>query len=257
MTVPIFSRAAGLIRYLRVFASWGDVQSYREIAHFGSNLPVSVRVRGMPVPLPLRPGTTDAAVLWDTFHGRYHLPPFALPASPVILDLGANVGFTCAHLATLYPNSRIVAVEMDRGNAECATRLFTSLPQCELVHAAIWSFDGEVRYDPHESEWGYHVDINPSHDSLISVPAISMSTLAERYGLERIHYVKMDIEGAEWPVLSGNRAWLSRVDAIKVELHPQFNPMATYENCAPLLEASGFACKRDPIHFNALVAHRR
>ena len=45
------------------------------------------------------PSTQDAAVLWSTFHGRYHLPPTDLPQDCVILDLGGNVGYTVLHFA--------------------------------------------------------------------------------------------------------------------------------------------------------------
>lgn len=256
MKLSVLSRATGLIRYLQVFSSLKDVLAYRRLAYFGGEELTTVRIRGVPVPIPLRPHTTDATVLWETFGRQYHLPPVGLPKSPVILDLGANVGFTAVHMSVLYPGSRIIAVEMDDRNAECARRLLSNFPNCQVVQAAIWSDDGEVAYDPRGEEWGFHVEVNPSSDHLIRVPAITISTLMDRQELDHVDYLKMDIEGAEWPVLSSHTSWLHRVNALKIELHPQFNPRAVYENCAGVLENHGFICERDSIHFNALSATR-
>ena len=58
--------------------------------------------------------------MWDTFFHRFHLPPGELARGACIVDLGANVGYTAAHLAALYPESRIIAVEMDGRNAAVA-----------------------------------------------------------------------------------------------------------------------------------------
>ena len=62
--------------------------------------PLTVQPRALGgAPLLVRPGTTDAQVLDDTFVGLYHLPPIDLPDGAVVLDLGGNVGYTAAHFA--------------------------------------------------------------------------------------------------------------------------------------------------------------
>src|SRR5262245_17737541 len=96
----IASKVAGLLTYRRLFAGMSDVFAFRRLRHQRSSLPaapVGFRIRALDGALQYcRPGTTDAMVLIDTFIEGYHLPPTTLRDDAVILDLGANVGYTMA-----------------------------------------------------------------------------------------------------------------------------------------------------------------
>jgi len=90
---------------------------------------VRVHPRVLGHPVWVRIGTTDYQTLRNTVVSQYHLPlqPLAvdslqLGAKPVILDLGANAGYTVAHFAAVYPTARIVGVEMDAENVRLAQR---------------------------------------------------------------------------------------------------------------------------------------
>ena len=212
--------------------------------------PRMVRVRGVPIPLLCRPGTSDAEVLWDTFGGAYHRPPRPLPRRANILDLGANVGYTAVDFAVRYPGARIVAVELDRENAALAERNLSPFGErCVVLRAAVWSSDGEVAYGGEEA-WGLRVV--PGAGGGRSAPALRISTLLRRFALERVDYVKMDIEGSEAEVLSDPK-WMNRVAMIKIEVHPP----ATVESSAEALRSAGFRVRRDRRHRQCLWASRK
>jgi FkbM family methyltransferase len=151
-----------------------------------THAPVEVRcVATGNLPLLMRPGTTDARVLDDTFIGLYHLPPAPLPDDAIILDLGANVGYTAVHFATLYPRARIVSVELDEGSADLARRNTAAFAdRISVLHAAAWFEDSTVTYTTGD-EWGLQVreqwagtpeHARPAHATgarVISVPALS------------------------------------------------------------------------------------
>jgi FkbM family methyltransferase len=205
--------------------------------------PVSVRVKQLGGRAVLcRPGTTDARVLWDTYGRGDQLPPNPLPGRCTVVDLGANVGYTAAHLAALYPQSRIVAVEMDRQNLDLArSNLLGSPAECRLVHAAVWSSDGEVSYGGEEA-WGFRVgELDGGNGATRRAPARSLNSIFEEHGLDLVDYLKMDIEGAEAAVFEGPMEWADRVRAMRVELHPP----ATWERCSATLTAHGFECSRE------------
>lgn len=252
----MFGRVGGLLNYLRVFPSLRDIRAFRGVAYQGADQSVVVRTRATGnVELHIRPRTSDAAVLWDTFHEQFHLPPIALPANPVVVDLGANVGYTAVHFAKRYAGATVVAVEMDGGNCAAARRHVEQVAGCRLMHAAVWSSDGSVGYDANAEAWGFHVDSQPAGNSVV-VAAKTMKTILAENGLDKVDYVKMDIEGAEWPVLSSGGEWLPKVRSLKIELHPKFNKDATYENCAAVLGKYGFSCRRDDRHWDTLIAVR-
>ena len=214
--------------------------------------PVKMRVRALGGGVVLcRPGTSDARVLYDTFHGLFHLPAEPLPFDAFVLDLGANVGYTAAQFAVLAPRGRIIAVEMDRGNAElAAANLKRFGARCTVIHAAVWNVNTEVTYEAGEED-EYRVGVSATGTT---VKAEMVDTILGTLGLEKqpIDYVKMDIEGAESTVLPHAGPWLDRTRAISVEVHPP----VTVGECAAWLVARGFACRPHPDHWSAVIAVR-
>ena len=197
--------------------------------------------------------------MWDTFFHQYHLPPSDLAlTSGVILDLGANVGYTAVHFAHRYPRSRVIAVEMDASNAALATANTASLSNVTVVNAAVWREDGAVAYDSNGSEWGFHVESGESANSgvLRSVRAISVASLLHECGVDSVDFLKMDIEGAEVEVIGDGGGWCEKVKCMKVEMHPAFNKLATFDHLSAQLVALGFRCEPDLRHPNTLIAVR-
>jgi FkbM family methyltransferase len=195
-----------------------------------------------------RPATTDLCVFNDTFSGRYHLPPADLQIR-TILDIGSNIGLTMAHYASLYPEARILGIEMDQGNAEvCRANIAPYGTRCEVLVGAAWKEDGEVAYGGH-TEWGFRITPE-SCGSSRQVRAFSMPSLIDRLGVARVDFVKMDIEGAELEVLADAWKWSDRVGCLKVEVHPPY----TLAACLRDLEAAGARCEVQQNHFGCVLA---
>lgn len=217
-----------------------------------SAAPVPVRVRALGNrDVLIRPLTSDAAALRDAFAGRYHLPPAPLPPAANILDLGANIGLTAAHYAVLAPTARIVAVEMDPGNAALASRNVQPWrDRIEVITAAVWWESATVSYAaPPGHEFGFHI-VHSTDGDTRTAPAITVGELVETHG--RIDFLKMDIEGAEREVLRRAADWADQVDAIKVETHGDY----TAEMCSRDLEALGFRTTIDDRHWSAVTGVR-
>jgi len=248
------SALADALKALIVCSHWEDVQGYLTCARAeDAGSPLELHVRGVPFPLLCRPGTSDADVLWDTFGRRYHLPPVSLPQDAVILDLGANVGYTAIDFAVRYPQAKIIAVELDDQNVGIAERnLHVVGDRCTLVRAAVWAETKEVSYGG-DSTCGFHVliagEVAPSYRR---TAAVTVDDLLSRFSIDRVDYLKMDIEGAEASVLTPGAPWMRVVDVLKVEVHPP----ATLEECHGVLSGQGFAVRRDRHHPASLVAVR-
>jgi FkbM family methyltransferase len=195
-----------------------------------------------------RTKTTDFCVFNDTFAGRHHLPPADLQIR-TILDLGSNIGLTMAHYASLYPAASLLGIEMDQGNADmCRANIAPYVPRCEVLVGAAWKEDGEITYGG-DTEWGFRV-IPESCDGPHRVRAFSIPSLIDRLGVQRVDFMKMDIEGAEMDVLAGARKWAERVGCLKVEVHPPY----TLTACVRDLEGAGMRCEVLPNHFGCVLA---
>jgi FkbM family methyltransferase len=249
---------------LRLTADLRSYTNYRQLGRPSARRRRGGRVQVRLRPLHgarvlLRPGTSDAAVVQNTFAGGYHLPPTdaRLSVEPRILDLGSNIGLTVAHFAVLYPTARILGVEMDADNAKLA--LHNTEPwqdRCQIVNSAAWHSDGEVRYRRTAGrEAGFQIVEGADSQTGRSARAVSMDNLIAELaaGDTGIDYVKMDIEGAEEQVLRINTSWAERVHSIKVELH---RDAYSFDACRADLEALGFRTRVDDRHWATVIGVR-
>jgi len=200
----------------------------------------------------IRAGTTDAKVVWETFSGRYHLPPDELRPR-TIWDLGANIGLTMAHMAVLYPETRLIGVELDEENARlCARNVAPWAERCEMRRAAVWDSSGEVEYRAEQGhEWGFRV--GGGDGARRTAPALSLDELLAAGESDVIDYVKMDIEGAESRVLRHNTDWARHVRCINVEIHDPYS----LKECISDLARLGFDTEVEPRHRACVTGARR
>ena len=215
---------------------------------------VALRVRELDgATVYCRSGLSDLGVIYDTFEEVFHLPPADVGEVRTILDLGSNIGLTIAHMATVYPEARILGVEMDAGNFEFARRNIEVYGErCQVKHAAVWREPGEVTYGG-SRESGYAIGDGGS----TKVPAVTIDSLIDELGIDEVDYIKMDIEGAEKEVLANAGSWLPRVRSIKVEVHPEkTSTLYTLNNCMDDLERHGFRCSVGTRHHACVVGVR-
>ena len=157
--------------------------------------------------------------------GEYDFVAALFPDQPParIVDLGANVGAFSARCLSLWPHASVLAVEaagdtfdvLDRNRRRSPTRDWT------VVRGAVWSEDGTVTFEAAEQSTGSKVVSADAATNVVSVPAVRLRTLLERYGSGAVDLLKMDIEGAEEAVLEDAPELLDRIDTLIVEVHPQ------------------------------------
>jgi FkbM family methyltransferase len=239
-----------------------DIRSFREFRRLenpprrlrGPEATVTVRFRALaPASVELRPHTEDDGLARDVFFASFHLPPAGVDRRELrrIWDLGANVGLTMAHMATLFPHAHITGVELDADNAALCERNVSHWPdRCEVIPAGVWTRTGTVGYErPPGRVQSFHV---VDDGGATRAPAISLNALLERSGRPIIDYVKMDIEGAERAVLNENAEWASHVRSIKVELHDGYS----IPECLADLERLGFTAAPIPRHHAGVAGVR-
>ncbi len=199
---------------------------------------VEIRLRGLRgSSVRLRPGSADVQTVVDVFRDGEHLPPPPLGPPDLILDLGANVGLTMAHFATLFPSAQIVGAELDPENAElCRQNVAAWAGRCQVIAAGIWTADGPVAYVRREGREVSHAITAGASDATAAAQAISLGSLLNSVTSGLVDYVKMDIEGAERDVLRDGLSWAGRVRSIRVEVHPPY----TVAECAADLARLGF-----------------
>jgi FkbM family methyltransferase len=135
--------------------------------------------------------------------------------APVILDCGANIGYTSLHYKRLYPRARITAFEPDPAFVPLLRRNLSrnGAEDVAVVAAAAWTRDG-VGHWVMEGKDGSRLVEQPTATS-IQVPTVDLA----RYLDGDIDLLKIDIEGAEFQVVPHLAPLLHRVKNILVECH--------------------------------------
>lgn len=248
----IFTRLGKKLRYLRLaVVNLGPLSavSYwwaKALRKRGSDEPRSLTSKYLDHPVYFRPRTTDLAVFQQIFVEREYLCLDDVSAAGLIIDCGANVGYSAAYLLSRFPDCELIAVEPDPGNfALLARNLAPYGDRVTLVESGVWSHPArlcisETRYGG-GGEWGVQVRECTSNDEP-GFTAVDIASLLERAGHARVSVLKIDIEGAEGVVFSHNyQGWLERVDCLVIELHDDSSFGKCSQIFADAIEGQNFA----------------
>jgi FkbM family methyltransferase len=184
---------------------------------------MEVMLPGTDIPLTLRLGTSDISVFKEIFIDLEY--GWAFNKSPsVIVDAGGYIGLSAAFFAHTYPEAMIIAIEPDARNYELLTLNTARFPNVHAVRAAVWKESGTISLtDPGFGAWG--LQVSESFAPVTGgdlVRAVTIDEIKQEFGLDRIHLLKVDVEGSEKEIFSTADSWISSVDAICIELHDRF-----------------------------------
>lgn len=164
-----------------------------------------------------------------------------------VLDLGGNVGISCLWWTRQYPEAQITTWEPHPTHCDllethmrsngCAARI-------RLYRAAAGTTDGEVELTDDDDASTIRESFRATK-GCICVPLVDVFRTAPS---GRIDILKMDIEGAEYPILSDIRfeELASRTRFIVLEWHNRTSADLGEQWCIERLQNCGFFVQSDP-----------
>jgi FkbM family methyltransferase len=138
---------------------------------------------------------------------------------PLILDCGANIGMSVLRYKHLYPESRIIAFEPDKEICSVLRQNLrqNGVGQVEVVEAAVWIEEGAQSFFSEGADGSRLVDPVIGHAAgHVVVQAVDFAKYVKN---QKVDFIKLDIEGAEYRVIEHISPYLSNVDKILVEIH--------------------------------------
>lgn len=212
----------------RIFGGLG-VPAALEYLYFhtlglGNKLEYRIRPRGIAHPLIIRRPASDIDVLKQIYVDREYASIDDLPDVRLVIDCGANVGYSSAYFLSIFPQAQVVAVEPDPRNFATLERNLAPYGQrARCFHAGVWSQAAPLVIAENSygdgRDWSRQVRVCAPSETA-DFAGVDIATLLAQSGHERISLLKVDIEGAEAVVFAENFTfWLERVDAIAIELH--------------------------------------
>jgi FkbM family methyltransferase len=182
-----------------------------------------------------RPGTLDEAIFnCVVLFNEYRLPR-RFAADDIVLDIGAHIG-SFAHAAVSRGCEHVYSVEPDHANIEIASknlRPYIDAGHVRLLRGAVWRSDAnddQLRFDGYHPFPRSYIEmfgiLNTGNGSVMwgvgqpveKIAFDHLVDLATDNGQNRIRLLKLDCEGAEWPILMTSQR-LHLVDEISGEFH--------------------------------------
>lgn len=172
--------------------------------------------------LTVRGKSTDVNFARGIF-SRNEYPVLCDPEScDLIIDAGANVGYSVAFFRRNYANAKIVALEIEKSNYSLLCQNTAAMYGVECRNEALWKTVSKVKIvNPDSSRDGFlekgDFHVVPSNDGDILATTIC-EILDQNAGARKI-IVKLDIEGAEAEIFENARDWIGRVEYVFLEVH--------------------------------------
>jgi FkbM family methyltransferase len=153
--------------------------------------------------------------------------------------LGANCGLFSVWAAL--SGAHVVAIEAQQGFARRIEELARHNNVADRVHVencmagGVTTLGSSIGLLTDDRRWAA-----ASHSAPVRPASASVPDLIAKYLIDRISLLKMDIEGGEFAVLSGeeNLDWLQRTSQLVLEVHPGFGDSGAL---MARLRAHGFA----------------
>jgi FkbM family methyltransferase len=205
------------------------------------------QLKGSGLTMTVRHCTRDVDILNEIFSVECYAPPVEVARlldaleSPAIMDLGANIGLFGLYAFGRWPDARVLGFEPDSANAELLDRTIAAnglADRWRAVRAACSNRDGIARFSAgHLSESKIS---EAGHSNVVEVPMVDAFDACRDADI-----LKIDIEGAEWSILTDPRLSQLRAFAIVLEWHLLESPEPDAAAFATrLLQSAGFAHTR-------------
>jgi FkbM family methyltransferase len=224
----------------------------------GKDSHVNVRRQGLRWNLDLREGIDFSIYLLGAFEpGTQKTLSKLIKPGDIVFDIGANIGaHTLGMARSVGPSGKVYAFEPADFAFAKLRQNFSLNPELESRLHAHQVFLGApiAESTPMQvyASWPLRHDrtVHPKHRGrLVSAAQASADTLdsfVERYKIDRVDLIKMDVDGCELPVLQGGLQTIQRFHPILVmEMSPYVHAEHNYNfgDFITLLRNSGYSVR--------------
>jgi FkbM family methyltransferase len=159
-----------------------------------------------------------------------------LPDNALIIDCGSNIGISILYLKKIAPNSRIIAFEPDESNFMILEKNINvnQLHKIELHKAAVWTENTTLSFRVTGS-MGSTID-QEKHDTSVKVQALRLKDFLQ----QKVDFLKIDIEGAEFEVLKDIAPDLHNVQTLFLEYHGTYQQNGELLQILNIVQQAGF-----------------
>jgi FkbM family methyltransferase len=216
-----------LLRLATCVRALGSVNAWKIfVLARGSGRELSLELPGQPGTFWFR-GRSDRGVVSHFYHPMFRI--LDSPDHPIryIVDAGANIGDETIRFSHFFPQAEVVAIEASSENFEMLQKNIRGRNNVTGLHAGLWPVQANLEVIPSESMEAFRV-VEIDHPTGDSIQGVSVDSILQKMGWDRIDVLKLDIEGAEYELFDRNvDGWIDRVSAFVFEVPDSDRPGST------------------------------
>lgn len=206
-----------ILRYIKRFGVVQGLEVYRKLQN--SKGVISLKLNDYREIIHLRSNSSDPMVFYQVcVMNEYDFDYGLTPA--FIVDAGANIGLTAAYFANHYPQAKIVSIEPEKENFAMLLSNTKGYKNIVPIRAGLWNESKKLSVaNTKSASWAFTLE-ESGDTATESFDAVTLDSILDQFNQSYIDILKIDIEGAEIELFTGNyHTWLSRTKIIVIELH--------------------------------------
>jgi len=168
-----------------------------------------------------------------------------LAGRAVFFDIGANIGWFTLLAASKLPQLTVHAFEPVPKTFELLTRNveLNGLSNVVANNLGLWDADKQLRFTSYRGPKNFVTD-DPHEKRVVEVPCVRLDSYVRQKGIDRIDFIKCDVEGTELHFLRGAQ------DTLRT-----FRPELLIETTEPCANKYGYS-SRDVLEFLTALGYR-
>ena len=192
----------------------------------------------------VRVNSSDIFLLWEIYRFRIYADA-ERPIRPhdTIVDIGAHIGVFTTWAAQQAAAGRVIAYEAARDNFQLLEEnvALNSLENVAVRHSAVFFPAGKLAFNQPEGNGALGSVLQAASAHAEEVEAVTLEDIYAAHGLEKIDFLKLDAEGAEYPILlNASPAALGGIGRMVLEYHEFPRLDWNHRDLAAHLENAGF-----------------
>lgn len=204
---------------------------------------------GLDVDVPKRLLHTYKESFFDESYTKGFTHPLKLKENPIVVDVGANVGYFTLFMLSCYPKAKLYSYEPMPMNFKLLSKYRDENSSLDMnifnmaVSAEVKTLT--LHYDASDSFTTaatlYAKDDQPDK---IEVPTTTLEEIMTNNNLDKIDFLKLDCEGSEYEILyDATTTILDRVNVIALETHVSDQSKHNTNDLNQFLKSRGFVTK--------------
>jgi FkbM family methyltransferase len=214
---------------------------WSKLAPFGSKVKIKLK---NGIEYHVRAKTMDRSIIKEVWmQNIYDQHDIRVEDGDTVIDIGGHIGVFSVYAAFHNPSGKVYAFEPFSENFKKLAE-HKKINNLEVHNKGISDRDGKqtLFLSPDNNTGGHSLHLKQQSERTAEIETTTLTGFCEANKIEKIDFLKLDCEGAEFDIVKSNEAILNIVDKVIMECHPFADN--TVNSMISLLEKHQFVVKR-------------